>query len=143
MFDEDADAAAYEPVVRKMAGYLRLLELYSSFIVNPQTKAELAHIVRRIYEGLNSCGTATIPVNDSHTIRLCLVGAPTKMPLVKPHQVPLLVCGLSFGRKRAVVFDNHTPLTLGSLFSPPPPPLHVLCGSDGQTRLSSRSSPWT
>eukprot|EP00040_Diaphanoeca_grandis_P042677 m.265651 g.265651 ORF g.265651 m.265651 type:complete len:392 (+) comp62916_c0_seq1:278-1453(+) len=95
----DTDTSLFEPLVKKLAGYLRALEIEVGFIVkldNDEALQHLQNIFDQIFVGLNRDGCCEIPVEDeAYTIiRLHLTPKDDEVKAVHPFEVPLPICDL-------------------------------------------------
>eukprot|EP00039_Didymoeca_costata_P010589 m.142848 g.142848 ORF g.142848 m.142848 type:complete len:458 (-) comp14889_c0_seq8:641-2014(-) len=86
----ETDTTPYEPVVRKLAEYLRVLEVESGFMLKAD-QSQLQVIFDEIYKGLNTCGSSTVQVTDATTIHLSIMDSPPKAPIIHAHEVPVLL----------------------------------------------------
>ena len=98
VFDADAETASYEPAVRKLAWYLRGLEVESGFMVNVQD-AFFQAIIDTLRMDLNSEGRSTVHVNDATTIHISYIGLDTinqvrasTTEYVPEHMVAVMLC---------------------------------------------------
>lgn len=87
----EADAAPYEPVLRKLGLYLFTMEVESGFLFRPERKAALQHILPAILHGLNARGECFVAVDEVDTIALKLFPSLPRPPAVKDSDVPVRV----------------------------------------------------
>lgn len=118
VFECDTDASPFEPIVRKLAGVLRTLEINSGFIVSAE-KQRLQGILNTIRTSLNAKGKCEIPVNASTIIRLEVARIAHIAPQVGAHEVPIPLCDL-----RTIDFEDFdwtikelTPFIDGNTFA--------------------------
>lgn len=105
VFDEADDVQEYEPVVTKLAGYLRTLELESSYLSDKETEENIPAILKKIHNDLGFTGECTIPVNNCNTIFLKINTLPKETPLVLDHHVPIFLWS------KSAVDSQHWDLT--------------------------------
>ncbi|TPX34678.1 hypothetical protein SmJEL517_g02766 [Synchytrium microbalum] len=116
----DADTSAHEPVVAKMARLLRLLEVESEFLSNPDTKQMLPNIMEHIMEGLNSYFECRIPIGlqneedmiSANTIDLKLFPRYPEPPVIHDYEVPVLIIDLVKIMEYEKSRDTYWDLTL-------------------------------
>lgn len=87
----EADAAPYEPVLRKLGLYLFTMEVESGFLFRPERKAALQHILPAILHGLNARGECFVAVDEVDTIALKLFPSLPRPAAVKDSDVPVRV----------------------------------------------------
>eukprot|EP00111_Clytia_hemisphaerica_P007340 TCONS_00021349-protein len=105
VFDEADDVKEFEPVVTKLAGYMKTLELESEYISDKETEKNIPEILKKILNDLSSTGECTIPVNHCNTIYLKVNTQPIEPPLVLDHHVPI------FNWSKSAVDSQHWNLT--------------------------------
>ncbi|XP_071959760.1 GATOR1 complex protein NPRL2-like [Antedon mediterranea] len=91
VLDITSSTKPYQPLVKKLAGYLTTLELECGFLSNEETKAMLPDIMKQVLSNLNEHGKCSIPINDSNTIHLKIVPPMRDPPPVNEHQVPMFL----------------------------------------------------
>ncbi|XP_078690409.1 GATOR1 complex protein NPRL2-like isoform X1 [Branchiostoma floridae x Branchiostoma belcheri] len=91
VFGSDADSQRYEPVVKKLAGYLTTLELETGFLSDEQSKQKLPQVMKELLTQLNTCGTCSVPINESNTLHLKIVPTSEEPPVVLEHHVPVFL----------------------------------------------------
>lgn len=91
VFNGDYDAEEYEPVVKKLANYLMVLEKEGSYLSSEETKSNIPDVLKKIFEDLSVNGECTIPINYCNTIYLKVIRLPKQPPVVKDHDVPVLL----------------------------------------------------
>ncbi|KAK9722606.1 Nitrogen permease regulator 2 [Basidiobolus ranarum] len=94
VFDREANTCGYEPVVKKMAGVLRALEVESEFLHDPTAKQNLQGIIEQLLEDLNNYCECQIPINAANTINLKLFPTYPNPPSVSDYQVPVCTVNL-------------------------------------------------
>jgi hypothetical protein len=101
-----ADTEAYSQIVEKMAHTLRTLEVEGEFLSNHLTKKNLQNILQTLLEGimisncdsdLNYLNETQIPINDANTINLRLFPKYKHPPIVRDHEVCLVLIILCLG----------------------------------------------
>ncbi|XP_063797438.1 GATOR1 complex protein NPRL2 isoform X1 [Pseudophryne corroboree] len=80
---------ALEPIVKKLAGYLKTLELESGFISNEDSKQRLVPIMSILLEGLNSTGECSLPIDESNTVHLKVIELRVAPPTAQEYDVPV------------------------------------------------------
>lgn len=105
VFDEADEVLEYEPVVTKLAGYMKTLELEACYISCRETEANIPAMLERIRNDLVSTGECTIPVNKCNTIYLKVNTLPKEPPVVLDHHVP------AFLWSKSAVDSQHWGLT--------------------------------
>lgn len=85
-------AAAYEPVVRKLAGWLRALECDTGFLSGPG-KHRLPDLLHRMWTDLRRRGECQLQIGDdgANTIYLKVMPRRAPPPPIYEHDVPVLV----------------------------------------------------
>ncbi|XP_033115443.1 GATOR complex protein NPRL2-like [Anneissia japonica] len=91
VLDITSSTKPYQPLVKKLAGYLTTLELECGFLSNEESKALLPDIMKQLLSNLNEHGKCSIPINDSNTIHLKIVPPMRDPPPVFEHQVPMFL----------------------------------------------------
>jgi len=104
VFDEADDVQHFEPVVTKLADYMRILELEAAYISDKESEKNIPAILEKILNDLSSKGECTIPVNFCNTIYLKINSLPEK-PVVLDHHVPV------FSWSKRAVDSQHWSLT--------------------------------
>ncbi|XP_071983512.1 GATOR1 complex protein NPRL2 [Engystomops pustulosus] len=84
-----AKTCALEPIVKKLAGYLKTLELESGFISNEDSKQRLVPIMSILLEGLNSTGECSLPIDESNTMHLKVIELRAAPPTAQEYDVPV------------------------------------------------------
>lgn len=105
VFDEADCVQEFEPVVTKLAGYMRILELESAYISDKESEKNIPEILKNIWSDLSSTGECTIPINTCNTIYLKINSLPTEPPTVLDHHVPI------FNWSKGAVDSQHWNLT--------------------------------
>lgn len=105
VFNEDDQVKEYEPVVKKLAGYLRTLELEISYLSEEKTKSNIPDMLKKILCDLSCTGECNIPIDSCNTIYLKVVKLPKEPPVVLDHQVPI------FSWSKKAVESQHWDLT--------------------------------
>ncbi|CAH1270837.1 GATOR1 complex protein NPRL2-like [Branchiostoma lanceolatum] len=91
VFGSDADSQRYEPVVKKLAGYLTTLEMETGFLSDEQSKLKLPEVMKELLTQLNTCGTCSVPINESNTLHLKVVPTSEEPQVVLEHHVPVFL----------------------------------------------------
>jgi len=91
VFDGNDNVEEYEPVVKKLANYLMVLEKEGSYLSSEETKSNIPDVLRKIYEDLSAKGECTILINHCNTIYLKVVRLPKQPPVVHDHSVPVFL----------------------------------------------------
>jgi len=91
VFDGNDDVEEYEPVVKKLANYLCILEKEGSYLSSEETKSNVPDVLKKIFEDLSANGECTIPINHCNTIYLKIVRLPKQPPVVHDHSVPVFL----------------------------------------------------
>lgn len=89
VFDPSAETTAFQPVVKKLSGCFRTLELESSFLSRSETRSQLPSILAKVLTELNSKGFCSVLVDEVNTIHLKVIPEPPETVLVHDHDVPI------------------------------------------------------
>ncbi|XP_068107670.1 GATOR1 complex protein NPRL2 [Hyperolius riggenbachi] len=87
--DARAKTCALEPIVKKLAGYLKTLELESGFISNEESKQRLVPIMTYLLKELNANGECTLPIDESNTMHLKVIELRAAPPTAQEYDVPV------------------------------------------------------
>ena len=92
VFDGHADTQPYEPIVRKCARLLRMLEEESSFVSRLDNLPRLYSIVEQLYEDLNVYHETFVALPElAPATRLSLLADSSNLTLVDPEELDALV----------------------------------------------------
>lgn len=104
-----SDYVPFEPIVKKLAGYLRSLEIESGFLLDDvQKRKRLTEIMSLIVQELNATGVCEIPINQSTTIYLQITPPRCDPPTVSDDLVPVLMTPIAHGSIEWEQFDAVT-----------------------------------
>lgn len=87
--DAQAKTCALEPIVKKLAGYLKTLELESGFISNEESKQRLVPIMTYLRKELNTTGECSLPIDESNTMHLKVIELRAAPPTAQEYDVPV------------------------------------------------------
>ncbi|SCV69045.1 BQ2448_2065 [Microbotryum intermedium] len=127
IFERDAELSVFEPVVRKVARTLRMLEESSSLLSEPPPHFSMSNLLEQLYMDLNSFSEASIRIGDFE-LELFLSPFYANPKPIKNSDVPLAVCALE--QMKHPSWD----VTLYKVRSPVPSPFPPW---DSLTRFSS------
>ncbi|CAD5119692.1 DgyrCDS8284 [Dimorphilus gyrociliatus] len=96
VFDEKFDGIAYEPIVEKMAYYLKKLESEEEFLYIKEKKSRLPDILKDMREELNKNGFCAVPLTESLTAHLSLGRTWDVPPEFEEHDVPIFYPDLEY-----------------------------------------------
>jgi len=105
VFNEDDEVQEYEAVVKKLAGYLKTLEIEISYLSDDEKKCNIPDVLKKILLDLSGAGECTIPINNCNTIYLKVVRLPKVAPSVTDNQVPIFLWS------KAAIESQHWDLT--------------------------------
>jgi len=88
---DGSDVEEYEPVVKKLANYLMVLEKEGSYLSSEETKSHIPDVLKKIFEDLSAKGECTILINHCNTIYLKVVRLRRQPPVVHDHSVPVFL----------------------------------------------------
>ncbi|SGZ35087.1 BQ5605_C069g12861 [Microbotryum silenes-dioicae] len=93
IFERDAELSVFEPVVRKVARTLRILEESSSLLSDPPPHFSMGNLLEQLYMDLNNFSEASIRIGDFE-LELFLSPFYANPKPIKNSDVPLAVCAL-------------------------------------------------
>lgn len=91
VLDQGADASKYEPLIRKLARIIKVLELESEFIFHQGKKQRLKSIVQAMFLKLTTEGEASIWFDPSNRITLKLFSTSSIPPNIEEFDVPVKI----------------------------------------------------
>lgn len=91
VFDATVKTARYELVLKKVANYLKILELECQFISNSEVKRRMPTILSQMLHDLNNYGECHIPVTSLTTLHLQVPCKLHDCLTVHDHEVPVLI----------------------------------------------------
>eukprot|EP00729_Bicosta_minor_P015876 gene15876-461_t len=77
VFDTNAEASMFEPLLRKLVRYFRALEEENGFMLHGDD-GYFQQMLSQIRSEINTGGIATVPVNDATTITLSVMNIPPR-----------------------------------------------------------------
>lgn len=98
VFDEKFDGIAFEPIVEKIAYYLKKLEYEEEFLFIEEKKMRLPEILNDMREELNKNGSCAVSLTESLTAHLSLGRTWDVPPEFEEHDVPIFYPGLEYLR---------------------------------------------
>ncbi|KAK3086175.1 hypothetical protein FSP39_014683 [Pinctada imbricata] len=90
VFDGQSDTNSYEPVVKKLAGYLTQIELQSGFLSRAESQDKIVPFLENLLNKLNKHGSCSVHT-DSCTVHLKVAPTITEPSVVQDHDVPVFV----------------------------------------------------
>ncbi|SCZ96574.1 BZ3500_MvSof-1268-A1-R1_Chr4-4g07440 [Microbotryum saponariae] len=120
IFERDAELSVFEPVVRKVARTLRILEESSSLLSDPPPHFSMSNLLEQLYMDLNNFSEASIRIGDFE-LELFLSPFYANPKPIKNSDVPLAVCALE--QMKHPSWDVTLYKVRASLLLPIPPEL--------------------
>ncbi|RHY34278.1 hypothetical protein DYB32_001039 [Aphanomyces invadans] len=105
VFDKDADAAPYKPILRKLGALMESMEKEMGFLSKESTKATLSTILPSILHDLTMYGESTTTIDPANIINLKVFQKLPPPPDVFEHQVPVAIRDLHDLLKNSVEWD--------------------------------------
>ncbi|RHY04669.1 hypothetical protein DYB38_004041 [Aphanomyces astaci] len=91
VFDKDADAAPYKPILRKLGALMESMEKEMGFLSKEASKATLSTILPSILHDLTMYGESTTTIDTANIINLKVFQKLPPPPNVLDHQVPVAI----------------------------------------------------
>ncbi|RHY78148.1 hypothetical protein DYB30_011525 [Aphanomyces astaci] len=105
VFDKDADAAPYKPILRKLGALMESMEKEMGFLSKEASKATLSTILPSILHDLTMYGESTTTIDTANIINLKVFQKLPPPPNVLDHQVPVAIRDLHDLLKHSVEWD--------------------------------------
>nr|XP_039255729.1 GATOR complex protein NPRL2-like isoform X1 [Styela clava] len=94
VLDSNHKSSPCIPMIKQLSKYMSELEKENGFVSNEETREMIPNILRDMLEELNTKGSCCTRVNDNTTLFLKVFPPTTLPPVVKDHDVPILMVSI-------------------------------------------------